>query len=67
MTPILTPPERVSALWQTLSTHWKQRIDELHARLEGDLPEADTAKLRGRLAELRANLALGDDVPAATD
>lgn len=67
MTPILTPPERVSALWQSLARHWRGRINELQARLEGDLSEADTAKLRGRLAELRANLALGDDVPAATD
>lgn len=64
---ILTPTDKVSGLWQQLTEHWTDRIEVLRTRLEGDITEADSAKLRGRIAEIRANLAMSNEVPAAPE
>lgn len=64
---ILTPGDKVSGLWRQLTEHWTARIEALRTRLEGDITEAEAAKLRGRIAELRANLALSNEVPAAPE
>lgn len=47
-----------SATWARLKKHFAQRIDVLARRLEGDLNDRETANFRGRIAELRALLAL---------
>lgn len=67
--------DRTSQLWAKLTAHWNKRIEELRYQLEGDRSDIDTAKLRGRIAEIRANLALikaqevliNEEVPAAPE
>jgi hypothetical protein len=47
--------------WVRLKKHLKGRIELLRAQNEGDLDDVATAKLRGRIAELRVLLALDKD------
>lgn len=51
--------------WRKVRAHADARIAEHQRRLETNLSEADTAMLRGRIAELRALIAWGE--PADTD
>ena len=67
--------DRTSQTWVKLTAHWTKRIDELRLQLEGDRSDIDTAKLRGRIAEIRINLDLSksrailidNEVPAAPE
>ncbi len=59
----LTDVERNSVLWERLSAHYRMRLESLRAKNDADLPEAETAKVRGRIAEAKAFLALGEEKP----
>lgn len=68
--------DRTSQTWVKLTAHWTKRIEELRHQLEGDKSDIDTAKLRGRIAEIRINLDLSksrevligdEEVPAAPE
>lgn len=59
----LTREEKSSQLWHKLEAHWNAKIDALHAQIERDQPENITASLRGRIAEIRASLALTKELP----
>ena len=50
---VLTDADIHSSLWLKLVNHWETRIDYLRKMNESDKPETETAKLRGRIAELR--------------
>lgn len=60
---LLSAEERRSSLWLKLMAHWTERLEFTRKQNEGDLPEAQTAKLRGRIAELNACLGLDKDKP----
>lgn len=47
-----------TSTWAKLSHEYENRLVALQKELEGDLPENKTAKLRGRIAEVRRILAL---------
>lgn len=59
----LTYADKQSVLWVGLTEHIKERIGDLQRKLEGPLPPEETANHRGRIAELRALLALEKDPP----
>ena len=66
----LTPIEQQSAVWKKLSSHMAARLDELRRKNDGDASEVETARTRGRIAQLKELLALADAEPAyggATD
>ena len=62
----MTPPERfalseadkVSPTWLRIKKHLQARVEALRNELEQDLPEERTAKVRGRLAEVKSLLSL---------
>jgi hypothetical protein len=60
---IITEGEKLQPLWLKLHGHYKQRLVDLHGQLEGDLDEGKTALLRGRIAEVKALLALNESRP----
>ncbi len=60
----LTNIERESALWKKLELHLLLRLEEARRRNEADLNEVETAKLRGRILELKALLAQAVPAPA---
>ena len=59
---MLTRDDLLGATWQRARAHLEKRRDELRAQLERDTAPEVTAKLRGRLAEIKELLAL--DAPA---
>jgi len=65
----LTEGEKLSAVWQKLEPHLKERLTTLRAQNDGELDELSTARLRGRIAELKLILSLqnADSVQAEAD
>ena len=53
--------EKQSALWLKLESHIEQRIDTLRRMNDSELDPTQTARLRGRIVELRALVALSRD------
>lgn len=56
--------ERHGQLWRDLMRHCEDRLAELRQRNDADQDERVTANLRGRIAEIKALLAL--DKPPTT-
>lgn len=59
----LTEIEKRSALWLKMSEHYTSRLAELRLLNDGEKNEAETAKLRGRIAEVKQLLALAEADP----
>lgn len=59
----LSPSERTSPLWRAVSEHMEKRIASLRAQNDADKDATQTAHLRGRIAELKALVALGEPQP----
>lgn len=57
----LAPHERTSPLWIGLERHMQRELEELRARNDAHLPPERTADIRGRIAQLKALLALADE------
>lgn len=53
--------ERRTPLWLALQDHLNTRLAELRAQNDGELSPDKTAALRGRIAEVKALLALGQE------
>lgn len=59
---ILTARERAEPLLTTLIEHWKTELDELRRKNDNaELSEIQTAKIRGRVHQLKIAIALGDE------
>jgi len=56
--------ETQTALWQKLESHLSGRLADLRTANDGDLDPIQTSRLRGRIVELKALLALSKDEPA---
>ena len=61
--------EAQSAIWLKIKQHLEGRIATLRSKNDGDLDILETAKLRGRIAELKALIALDESpvVPVADE
>lgn len=57
----LAPHERTSPLWLNLERHMQQTLAELRALNDTSLPPERTEKIRGRIEQLKALLALADE------
>ncbi len=55
----LTEAELSSPLWEKLEKHFKERLQILRAENDKSLNDTDTAKLRGRIEEVKKTIALG--------
>lgn len=56
----LLPADLASPLWHGLKLHLEDRLQSLRAQLETDQPPEKTANLRGRIAEVKRILLLGE-------
>lgn len=63
--PLITEIESNSALWQKIKAHYEARLQTLREKNDVDNDENRTIKLRGRIAEIKALLALDKPPPAA--
>lgn len=57
----LTHEERTSPLWRRLHAHLLEQIDALRIENDGAHSEGMTARLRGRIAELKMLAALNNE------
>ena len=55
---VLTIEDKMTPLWKKLMVHWQDRMELLRNQNDGDQSDIQTAKLRGRIAEVRTALAL---------
>ena len=61
----LTRSEIASTAWQRIRKHIEGRIEDLRKQNDGALDEIETARLRGRIAEMKLLLSIEDeDSPA---
>lgn len=60
---ILTIEEKRSPLWRKLKEYCENRLIDLRNENDGDRPELETAKIRGRIAEAKLLISLGKDTP----
>ena len=60
----LNDADKLSPVWIALKKYSLERMESLRSKLENEgLTEAQTASLRGRVAEIRALLALEKEPP----
>jgi hypothetical protein len=57
----LVPHERQHPIWMKIEEELNRRIDVLRRMNDGAFDEIQTARLRGRIAELKDLLAMGKD------
>lgn len=57
----ISPADRESAVWQRLRAHYTDRLAVLRVMNDGDNDEIATARLRGRIAEIKYLLDLESD------
>lgn len=60
MSDVLTDLERKSAVWLKLKAHLEARLVTQRTKNDGDLSTDLTAKTRGRIAEIKELIALGE-------
>jgi hypothetical protein len=60
---LLTEQERHHPLWLKLKEHFEARLDKARIKNDGSLSVEETARLRGRISELKAFLSLDQDLP----
>ncbi len=56
----LTDAELVSGMWMKMRMHLQARLDLLRRQNDSNLDPAETADVRGRIAEIKNLLAAGD-------
>jgi len=59
----LTEVEIHSALWLRISEHLREKLNALRIENDGNRDEISTARLRGRIAQIKEFLALGETEP----
>lgn len=59
----LTQSERDSPLWRKLMAYWESQLSLLRIQNDGQLPDMETAKLRGQIARLKATMSLDKELP----
>lgn len=57
---VLSDLERKSAVWLKVKAYYEKRLATQRSKNDGDLPAEITAKTRGRIAEIKELLALGE-------
>lgn len=57
----LTKHERDSAVWKKLEAHYKAKLELRRTQNDSDKSAEETAKLRGRISEIKELLGLGQD------
>lgn len=62
---VLTEIDIESGTWKKIKAHLEKRLQETREKNDGDKNEEATAKLRGRIAELKYLAALDSPAPQA--
>lgn len=60
----LNAAEKNSAVWLKIKAHLEERLEKVRLQNDADLTPDQTAKLRGRIAEIKSFLALENPPPS---
>lgn len=60
---ILDKQDRIDPLWIKLKAEYESRLTQLRTSNDRDMSDTETAKLRGRIAELRRIIDMGAEKP----
>lgn len=64
-TAVLDATDEASPCWQKLKAHYERRLADYRLRLEmPSLTDNESAVLRGRIAEVKALLAINNELPS---
>lgn len=55
--------DKISSTWNRLQGYLTNRLYELRMQNDRPMDDKDTANLRGRIAEIKSLLSLGEDKP----
>ena len=61
--PLIEGNDKHSAAWKRLREHYEARLAKLRIDNDGDLDPTQTAKLRGKIAEIKLLLGLDKEPP----
>lgn len=61
MSRVLQPEDRASATWMRIREHLEKRLVQLREKNDKTMPDYETENLRGRIAEVKALISLGND------
>ena len=67
MAALIDTHDRQSAVWLRLKEFYEARLTLLRSSNDGQLTAEQTAKIRGRIAEVKALLALEKETPIVSD
>lgn len=60
MEPVLLPGDLTSPTWLRLKKHFESRLEYWRMKNDGRHDAIETARIRGRIAQITAFMALGD-------
>lgn len=58
-----TEIDKFSSTWQKVEAHLAVRLESARTKLEKSMPESETQKLRGEIAQIRSLMRLADEPP----
>ena len=60
---VITGADKIGATWNKMQAYWAQQLDDLRKQNDADLDVVATAKLRGRIIQVKAFLSMDDELP----
>lgn len=60
---VINAQEKESHVWKKLMVHWESELIRCRLSLEKDQTELNTAKIRGQIFAIKANMRLADAPP----
>ena len=61
---LLNAAEKNNLLWKKLKSHYEEKLEACRKQNDGELDPIQTAKLRGRIVEIKSFLALENPPPS---
>ena len=58
--PLITSQDKENYVWKKLMAHWEKQLLKCRQQLEKDQNEIITAKIRGQITEIKANMRLAE-------
>lgn len=58
-----TAQDKQTIQWAKMQEYWTQQLAQLRSQNDHDMPEVATAKLRGRIQQIKAFLSMDEEMP----
>ncbi len=61
---VLTDADKHSGTWDKLQRYWEQELNDLRKANDHHMPEIETARLRGRISQIKAFMSMDNPLPS---